>query len=1093
MVERVVTSPKHDQRDVENRRLPMICDDCHAENPEIANYCLICGVRMRPVPSRPSAERRPMHVIFCDVVGSTPLSQELDPEDLRDLLQDFQRLCAVAVDRLEGHVAQLLGDGVLVYFGYPHAHEDDAERAVRAGLAIVRAVARGTVGGRRLKVRVGIHSGLVVIGEMGIRGYGADLAVGETPNIAARVQAEALPNTVAISQATERLVRGFFATEDLGLRSLKGVTQPLRLFHVLAESGARNRLEAATASGLTPFVGRADEMAFLLQNWAEVRAGRGRVVSIRGEAGVGKSRLVDAFKARIAGDAFEAIHCPCSEYLRNSAFHPFAAALAYETDFSEGVAPERRLAQRDHFARRFSLPPAQAAFVLGDLLAIQVETGESLSELAPTRRRQLTMDALSSWLLQPAADLPRLVVLEDAQWADASTIEVIESIAKSLASCNVLILVTFRPDFPAAWTLGNPLAVLQLRPLTPGEASAMASCVAHGKTLPGELTNRLADWTKGVPLYIEEFTKGLLESGALVEHGDRFELSAPLPKNLIPETLAGPLAARIDRLALAKTVLQLASVVGMDARYDMLAAVSDLNERELREAIARLVASELVIEHPNAPVAMFQFKHALIRDAAYNSLLLSDRRETHRRIFQALRGRFPDVAENRPEIVANHAAEAGLAREAIAEWYRATEKALSRAANVEALAHLDAGLKQIEKLEEGTARYEQQLKFELARGPALMAVEGYAAPEVKETYRRAHDLCQKLDDLSRLHPILWGLWAHHFVAGELVPARDFGEQVLRLAEATGDPALLVPAYHAFGYTLCYAGEFAEALEVARAGIALFDLELERRNVRQFQFSSAVALHHFAANSLWMLGFADQARAQAERAIELGRELAHPPSMAYAHSALTWGASFLLGEFEALDAAGLEAIELSRTEEYSLWPPLVQTFRGWAMVASGRVIDGLSHMHESFSKYRRTGGGVLRPTVRALLAEATWRAGDSASALAIIEEALSDILATHEHNYEPELHRIRGEIFAREANDRAMAKQQAEASFRVAMTLAGQQRAQALELRAATSLAAFLREQGRRDEGRSVLSDVYGRFKEGFETRDLIAARAELAL
>ena len=1063
----------------------MMCEDCRTANPDGATFCLACGVRLRSA-SRPSAERRPIHVVFCDVVGSTPLSEQLDPEDFRELLQQFQRICANVVTRFGGHVAQFLGDGVLVYFGYPRAREDDALRAVRAGLEIVGAVSRKALAGHRIRVRVGIHSGLVVVGEVGVPGHRAELAVGETPNVAARVQAEAAPDTVVVSHTTERLVRGFFTTEDLGPRSLRGLSQQVGLYTVVSDSGARNRLEAAKATGLTPFVGRSDEMAVLLRNWKETCAGRGRVVSIVGEAGVGKSRLVEAFKANGVANRLEVIHCGCSEYLRNSAFHAFAAALAQRSDLHDGPSPDPRQARVMHYAERFKLPPEQAAFVLADLLATPVDGGDAVVDLPPTRRRQLTMDALSNWLLHIEGDSAKLVVLEDVHWADASTLQLIEDAADRLSSSRVLMLLTVRPEYPAARTVGRPSTLVQLRPLARADAAVMASNVAGGKSLPDELTARLDDWTRGVPLYVEEFTKGLLETGVLIDKGTCFELSGPLPKTLVPQTLASPLAARIDRLGPAKPVLQLAAVIGMEVRYGMLAAVSDWTENALREALHRLLGAELVIESVTEPAEVFSFRHALIRDAAYNSLLLTDRREIHRRIVQAIRNKFVDVAESRPEIVAHHAAEAGLAELAVVEWQRASERALARAANWEALAHIDEGLRQVDNLSLGPERYERQLSFELARGPALMAVKGFQAADVTATYRRAQELCEKLGDRSRMFSVLWGLWANHFVAGELVPALSFGEQVLSLAETTDDPALLVPAYHAVGYTLCYTAEFERSLALARAGIALFDLEAERKNVRLFQLSSTVCMRQFAAISLWMLGFPEQARRELGEAIALARALRHPPSLAYAQSASTFGVLFLLSDYEALDAASREAIELSREEKFSLWPPVVQVFRGWLAVTAGDPHGGLAQMKEGLSTFRRAGGGLLRTPMASLMARASFRSGDTTGALEIIKNALGEIATTQEHNFEPELHRARGEILA---SRRAMAE--AEQSFRMALAVARGQGARSLELRAAVSLAAFLREHGRGAEGTRLVQGVYGTFTEGFETPDLCAARSLL--
>jgi class 3 adenylate cyclase/predicted ATPase len=1070
----------------------MICDECRTTNPDTATFCLSCGVRMDEGVPRPLAERRLLHVVFCDLVGSTPLSEQLDPEDLRSLLQHFQRVCVDVVARFKGYVAQFLGDGALIYFGYPLAQEDDALRAAHAGLQIVRALSTGTLGGHRVKVRVGIHSGLVVVGEVGVAGHRTELAVGETTTVAERVQAEAEPNAVVMTEATERLVRGFFEMKDLGPRTLRGRTHPVRVFTVLGESGARSRLEAGKIAGLTPFVARSEEMALLFRRWEEAHHGLGCVVSIRGEAGVGKSRLVEAFKTALsASQPLDAIHCGCSEYLRNTAFHPFAAALEQEMLRKGTTASVRVHELIEQYAARFGLSPPYAARVLSDLLSIPLDDGEAVVEPPPARRRQLTMDALSSWLLNTQSEVPRLAVVEDVHWADASTLELIAAISERVSSRHVLIVLTLRPELHLPGALGDPSAVLSLPPLAWSDGSRIASWIARGKSLPEELTGRLDEWTKGVPLYIEEFTKGLLESGALIERQDRFELASALPRDLVPETLTGPLTARIDRLSTAKPVAQWASVLGREFRYDMLAAVSGLSPSDLKEAIDRLIESGIVVESVTQPGALFQFHHALLRDAAYKSLLLADRRAIHRRIVEALQSQFGAFADSRPEIVAHHAAEAGLPELAVAEWQRASEKALARAANWEALGHIDEGARQLGQLAEGTKRHERQLALELVRGPALMAVKGYQASEVKETYRRAYAICERLGDPSRLYSVLWGFWANHFVAGELGPARDFGEQVLTVAERTQDPALLVPAYHALGYTLCYTADFERSLALARAGIALFDMEVERRNVQAFQFSSTVALHHFAAVSLWMLGFPEQASREARKAVDLAETLEHPPSLAYAHSALTWGAPFLVGDLGAVNAAALQATELSRGEKFSLWPPLVQVFHGWSAVAAGAIDAGLAKMREGHATCRGAGVGILRTTIAALTGQAKWKAGDARGALETLSKALTEIASTHEHNFEPEVHRIRGEVLSSGVSTSPQSDDEAEASLRTALSLARKQRARSLELRVAVSLSVFLRERRQTEEGRALVRQVYGHFTEGFETPDLRAARAAI--
>jgi class 3 adenylate cyclase/predicted ATPase len=1063
----------------------MLCSVCDTENPEASTSCLSCGTSLASSVGRPLVERRLIHIVFCDLVDSTSLSEQLDPEDLRGVLEHFQNICVDVVTRFKGHVAQFLGDGALIYFGYPQAHEDDAVRAVRSGLQIVRALSDWEVRGHRVRLRVGIHSGLVVVGEIGVPGYRGQLAVGEAPSIAARVQAQAQPNTVLVTETTERLVQGFFTTTELGPRELRGRKHLVRLFQVLGETGARTKLEAAKGAGLTPFVARADEMAALHRAWEDALRGRGKVLCVCGEAGVGKSRLLDAFRATLGAEPFEEIRCSCLEHMRSTAFHPFAAALEDDMRRNQALGPDRRKDWLEFYAVRFGSQAPQAARVLSDLLSIALD--HVVPDVGPaTRRRQLTMEALSSWLLHVETEAPKLVIVEDLHWADASTLELIDALSERVDSRRALILLTFRAQLHLPSGLDHPSKTLALSPLTLSDASRIAQHVARGKHLPEGLTSRLYDWTRGVPLYVEECTKGVLESGMLTETADQFELVDGLPQSRIPESLAGPLTARIDGLSSAKPTAQLASVLGTQFRYEMLAAISQLSPEDLKREIDGLVASEIIVESATQPGQQYEFRHALLRDAAYQSLLLADRKAIHQRIVGALQGKLHEFAESRPEVVAYHAGLGGLFELAIQEWYRASEKALARAANWEALSHVDEGIQLLVHLADEKERYERQLSFEVRRGPALMAVKGYQASEVKETYRRALALCEKLGDPSRLFPVLWGLWANHFVAGELGPAKDFAEQVLAIARRSNEPALLVPALHALGYTLCYTADFPAALDLAQTGIALFDVETERRNVQIFQLSSTVALHHFAGVSLWMLGFPDRAAAEARKAIDLADALGHPPTRAYAQSAATWGVPFLTGNHEALNRAASKATELSKNESFSLWPPLVQVFQGWASSAKGGGEIALTTMRRGYDTFRAAGGGILRTTMRALIAQAWSHNGETGRALELVAKGLSDIASTNEHNYEPELHRIRGEIVAT-----GPSPQEAEASFRTALSVARQQRARSLELRAAIALAAFLRERGRADEGRSLVREVYNSFVEGFETPDLCLARAAM--
>jgi class 3 adenylate cyclase len=619
-----------------------------------------------PPPPTPDAERRQLTVLFCDLVDSTGLASQLDPEDLRAVVRAYQDTCAKVIARFDGHIAQYLGDGLLVYFGYPLAHEDDAQRAVRAGLGMIEALGQlntrlAQERGVHLAARLGIHTGLVVVGEVGGGTRQEQLALGETPNVAARLQGIAAPNTLVISATTFQLLGGFFACQPLGTQLLKGVVQPLAVYRVLYESMARSRLEAVGTTGLTPLVAREQEIGLLRERWAQVKEGVGQVVLLSGEAGIGKSRLVQVLQEQVAAEPQAWLTpCQCSPYHQNTALYPWIDLLErVALGFEREEASQQKLRKLEGFVVQYGLPLAEAIPLLAALLSLPLGTDYAPLTGSPEQQKQQTLQALLTILLRIAAQQPVLFVIEDLHWVDPSTLELLSLLVDQGPTARILALLTFRPDFSPPWTGRSHLTQLTLPRLPRHEATELTRRVAHGKALPAEVVEQVVAKTDGVPLFVEELTKMVLESGLLQERGDRYDLTGPLPPLAIPTTLHDSLMARLDRLAAVKGLAQLGATLGREFAYTLLQAVSPWDEGTLRWGLHQLVEAELLYQQGLPPQATYLFKHALIQDAAYQSLLRSTRQQYHERIAQVLVGQFPEVAATQPAVLAHHYTEAG--------------------------------------------------------------------------------------------------------------------------------------------------------------------------------------------------------------------------------------------------------------------------------------------------------------------------------------------------------------------------------------------------------------------------------------------------
>jgi TOMM system kinase/cyclase fusion protein len=1048
-------------------------------------------------PPLPEAERRQLTVLFCDLVESTALAVRLDPEEWREVVWDYQATCAKVIARFDGHIAQYLGDGLLVYFGYPRAHEDDAQRAVRAGLGIVEALGQLSTRltqerGVSLAVRLGCHTGLVVVGDVGGGARQEQLALGETPNLAARLQGLAAPNTLVISAATVPLLGGFFTCQSLGAHLLKGFAQPLEVYQVLYESTARSRLEAAGSTSLTPLVGREPEVALLLERWAQVKDGLGQVVLLSGEAGIGKSRLVQVLTEQVATEPQAWLTpCQCSPYYQNSALYPLIELLErVALRFDREEIPQQKLRKLEGFLVQYGLPLAEAVPLLAALLSIPLTADYAPLPVSPEQQKQKTLQALLTTLLRIAAQQPVLFVMEDLHWVDPSTLEFLSLLVDQGPTARILTLLTFRPDFSSPWTGRSHLTQVTLNRLPRRQATEMTGLVAHGKALPAEVVEQVVAKTDGVPLFVEELTKMVLESGLLQEREERYELTGPLPPLAIPTTLHDSLMARLDRLAAVKGMAQLGATLGREFAYALLQSVSPWDEGTLQRGLHQLVEAEFLYQQGLPPQATYSFKHALIQDAAYQSLLKSTRQRHHQHIAQVAEERFPELCETQPELLAHHYTEAGLSAQAIPYWQRAGQRAIQRSAHVEAIAHLTKGLEVLKTLPDTPERTQHELALQTTLGPALLAMKGYAAPEVGEVYDRARELCQQVGETPQIFPTLYGLFYFHLIRAEFKLARERAEQLLRLAQRHQDPTLFLLAHNALSAALFHLGELTLARAHLEQGMALYDPQQHHALTFRYGIDLGVFFLAYAARPLWLLGFPDQARTSIRGALRLAHTLVHPFSLAYT---LHWAATThqLCREAQAAQEQAEASIAFSREQGFAIWVPGGTVLRGWALTEQGPVEEGIAQMRQGMTAWQATGAEVDRPYFLALLAEAYGKAGRTMEGLHVLADALAVMAKIGDRYYEAELYRLKGELLlVQQSNGQPWLE--AEEHFRQALDVARHQQAKSLELRAAMSLARLWQQQGKRVDARELLAPIYGWFTEGFDTADLQEAKRLLA-
>jgi class 3 adenylate cyclase len=819
-----------------------------------------------PMRHAPEAERRQVTVLFCDLVDSTKLSQQLDAEDYRAVVRAYQAAAATALQPWDGYVAQYLGDGLLVYFGWPTAHEDAAVRAVHASLALLAALEPFNTTqlapryGVRVQVRLGVHTGLAVIGEMGGGDRYEQLAMGDTPNIAARLQGLAAPDTVVLSAVTARLVQRRFALEPLGTHQLKGVIEPMLVFRVLGLSDTADDEEAATPGSAVFLVGRDEELGLLRRRWEQSKAGLGQVVLISGEAGIGKSSLVEAMRAQVRREGLTRVALRCSPYHTNSALYPVIEHVQRVCQVQRDDTPAAKLDKLERTLRTSRLPLEEVVPLFAALLSVPLlEERYPVLRLTPQQQKQQTYDALVAWTLEEAERQPVLVVWEDLHWADPSTMEYLSLLLDQSRTSAILNLLTFRPECVPPWPSRSHMTPLTLTRLERPQVEALIRHLAGGKVLPAEVVAYIVARTDGVPLFVEELTKMLLESDILRQEAECYTLTGPLSAVAIPTTLQDSLMARLDRLPMIREMAQLGAVLGREFTYEMLRALAGVEDALLQERLAQLVDTELLYQRGRPPRARYIFKHALVQDAAYASLLKSTRQQYHQQIAQMLEARFPEIVETQPELVAHHYTVAECSAQAVGYWQQAGQRTIERSANVEAIAHLRQGIALLTTLPDTPERVQVELTLQTTLGPALMATRGYAAPEVAATYHRARELCEQAGDTAELFPVLWSMLLLYLGRAEHETAREFGEQCLSLARRLDDPALLLSAHQALGASWFYLAQLSQAYTHLAQGIRLYDPHQHHALAfRHGNHDPGVACLAYAGWTLWAQGYPEQA-------------------------------------------------------------------------------------------------------------------------------------------------------------------------------------------------------------------------------------------
>jgi class 3 adenylate cyclase/tetratricopeptide (TPR) repeat protein/energy-coupling factor transporter ATP-binding protein EcfA2 len=1053
---------------------------------------LVSPSRANQLPSAPDssteAERRHLTVMFCDLVGSTALAQKLDPEELRDLMQAYQRACGEVISSYDGHVAQYLGDGLMVYFGWPKAHEDDAERAVRASLDVVDAV-KSVPAAAPLQVRIGIATGPVVVGETGAGDASVPkVAVGETPNLAARLQGLAGTDEIVVGPTTQRLLGTSFEYRDLGRHALKGIVEPVHAWRVLGAASVEGRFEATREAGaLTPLVGREEEIQLLLHRWEQAKAGEGQVVLLCGEPGVGKSRILQVLRERIAQEPHTRLRYQCSPFHSNSAFHPVIEQFERAAGFSREDSPGEKLEKMEALLGAGGGDVKSVAPLFAAMLSLPLDR-YPVVRLSPQQRKDNTIEAQVAQALGLARTQPVLFLFEDAHWADPTTLETFDRLVNRIESACVLMVVTYRPGFVPAW-IGQPrVATLTLARLSRREAAALAEKVTRGKLLPPDVLDQIVAKTDGVPLFVEELTKAVIESGLLRDCGDRYELDGPLPPLAIPSTLQDSLMSRLDRLAPVKEVAQIGAAIGREFSHELLAAVSPRPAVELEATLEQLVASELVIRRGHPPAAIYAFKHALVQDAAYQSILRSRRQQLHASIARALDAQFPDVTEGAPELLAAHYEKAGMPDDAVAWFMRAGHRAQVRSANKEAVNHLERALSLLNQILDAQQRPSIELDIRARLGTLHMMLEGWTSARARPQFERVHELRDVLGHeqqkfISRAGLIMALSWT-----GRASEARVLGEELVHVANGTKQKVHELIARERYGASLMYLGRYQDATDQWNRVLELYDRETDVELAFEYGHDPGVCALAFCAYTYWQLGYPEKARHCADASVVLARSVGHAFTLAFALTYAGVDVSYFMRDPDRALAFAREGEEVTKKGSFGHLHALCSFHHAWSLTRLGSSAGALDRMRQALDDLQQLGMvAIIAPRMTAQLAETYARAGKPDEGLEILA-ASPDRAPGRKRVRFSDIYWIEGDLhLAKSKPDPTLA----ESCYLEAVGIAIEDKAKIPHLRASLRLARLWLSQGKGDQARGLLQPLYHSFTEGFGIADLMEAKQVL--